>query len=275
MPVKETATEKGKRMNRITSRYIDIPGMNNTRDLGGMRTKDGRVIRPNMLYRSSKLGKLEDKDWFARNIALVVDMRSSREINENPDPHIPGVDYLHLPIFEMLAVGVSRDKESDRRMAAPNVESAIKSMSSVYARFVNDEFCLNQFRRFIQLLFAPREKALLWHCSAGKDRTGTGALFIQELLGVDREDIIADYLMTNEYLKDEIQEFVDKAAARSGGMDEEARQGLTVLMGAHERYPLTVYEEAEAKYGSFDAFIRDGLGVSDAQREELRRRYLE
>ena len=262
-------------MERITSKYIDIPGMNNTRDLGGMRTKDGRAIKPNMLYRSSKLGKLEDKDWFTRNVSLVVDMRSSREIVESPDPQIPGVDYLHLPIFEMLASGVSRDKESDRRMGAPNIETAIKSMSSVYARFVNDEFCLYQYRRFIRLLFSPREKALLWHCSAGKDRTGTGALFILELLGVDREDIIADYLMTNEYLKDEIQEFVDKAEERSGGMDEEARKGMTVLMGAHERYPLTVYEEAEAKYGSFDAFLREGLGVSDAEREELRRRYLE
>ena len=86
-------------MTRVTSKYIDIPGMNNTRDLGGMRTKDGRVIRPNMLYRSSKLGKLEDKDWFNQNVALVVDMRSSMEINENPDPYIPGVSYLHLPIF--------------------------------------------------------------------------------------------------------------------------------------------------------------------------------
>ena len=92
---------------------------------------------------------------------------------------------------------------------------------------------------------------------------------------MDREDIIADYLMTNEYLKDEIREFVDKAEERSGGMDEEARKGMTVLMGAHERYPLTVYEEAEKKYGSFDAFLREGLGVSDAEREELRRRYLE
>ena len=262
-------------MTRITSKYIDIPGMNNTRDLGGMRTKDGRVIRPNMLYRSSKLGKLEDKDWFNQNVALVVDMRSSMEINENPDPYIPGVSYLHLPIFEMQAVGVSRDKESDRRAAPMDTEAAIKSMSSVYARFVNDEFCLYQYRRFVRLLFDPREKGILWHCSAGKDRTGTGALFILELLGVDREDIIADYLMTNEYLKDEIQEFVDRAAEQSGGMDEAAKKALSVLMGAHERYPLTVYEEAEARYGSFDAFIRDGLGISDTEREELQRRCLE
>ncbi len=261
-------------MDEITSRYIEIPGMNNTRDLGGMRTKDGRTIRPNMLYRSSRLSKLEDPDWFTRNVSLVVDMRSSREVSESPDPQIPGVEYLHLPIFEMPETGVTRDKESERRMASPDPEAALTRMASVYARFVNDEFCLSQYRRFIRLLFEPRERGILWHCSAGKDRTGTGALFIQEILGVSREDILADYLMTNEYLKDEVREFVEKAAERNGGMDENAKKGMLAFMAAHERYPLTVYQEAESRYGSFDNFIREGLQISDAEREELQRRFL-
>ena len=259
----------------IISRYIDIPGMNNTRDLGGMRTKDGRVIRSNMLYRSAKLSNLKDPDWFTRNVGLVVDMRSSKEIGENPDPAIPGVEYLHLPIFEIQATGVTRDSESDRRMEAPDPETALARMASVYARFVADEFCLSQYRRFIDLLFEPREKAVLWHCTAGKDRTGTGALFIQELLGVGREDIMADYMITNVYLKDEVREFIDRIAEKNGGMDEDAKKGMMAFMGAHEKYPLTVYAEAEARYGSFEIFLRDGLGVSDARREELRRRYLE
>ena len=259
----------------ITSKYIDIPGMNNTRDLGGMRTKDGRVIRPGMLYRSSKLSELKAPDWFKEHVGLVVDMRSSREVNENPDPHIDGVDYLHLPIFEMLAAGVTRDRESERRMNPSDTETAVSRMARVYARFVNDDFCLYQYRRFIRLFTEPRDKAVLWHCSAGKDRTGTGALFLLEILGVAREDIIADYLMTNVYLKDEIAAFVDRIAQRSGGMDEEQRKAMLVFMGAHERYPLTVYEEAEAHYGSFDAFIREGLGLTDEEREAMRRRYLE
>ena len=261
-------------MAAITSRYIDLPGMNNTRDLGGMRTKDGRTIRPNMLYRSSKLGGLRDPDWFTRNVSLVVDMRSSREADENPDPRIPGVEYLHLPIFEVQASGVTRDRESERRMAAPDPETAIARMAAVYARFVSDDFCLSQYRRFIRLLFEPREKALLWHCSAGKDRTGTGALFIQELLGVSREDIMADYLITNEYIKDEVRQLAERIAAQSGD-GEAAKKGTLAFLDANERYPLAVYEQAQVRYGSFDRFLREGLGVSDAEREELRRRYLE
>ena len=214
-------------MDTVISKYVDIPGMNNTRDLGGMRTKDRRRIRSGMLYRSAKLSDLKDPDWFKEHVSLVVDMRSSQEVGESPDPEILGVEYLHLPIFEMQASGVTRDEESDRRIGPPpDPETAIENMAKVYARFVTDEFCLAQYRRFVRLLFEPREKAILWHCTAGKDRTGTGALIIQEILGVGREDIMADYLITNVYLKDEVSHFIDMIAEREGGMDENAKQAM-------------------------------------------------
>ena len=264
-------------METVISRYVEIPGMNNTRDLGGMRTKDGRRIRPGMLYRSARLEKLQDPEWFTEHVDIVVDMRSSQEVKEGPDPEIPGVENLHLPIFEMQASAVTRDEESERQMFGPppDAETALQRMAEVYTRFVTDDFCVAQYRRFIRLLFKPREKAVLWHCTAGKDRTGTGALFIQEILGVPREDILADYLITNEFLKEEIEGFVDMVAERSGGMDGNAREAMLAFMGAHERYPRAVWAAAEERYGSFDDFIRDGLGVSDFEREELRRRYLE
>ena len=262
-------------MDTVISKYVDIPGMNNTRDLGGMRTKDGRRIRSDMLYRSAKLSDLKDPDWFKEHVSLVVDMRSSQEVGESPDPEIPGVARLHLPIFELQATGVTRDRESDSRMAAPDPEAAAKRMAAVYAHFVSDEFCLSQYRRFIRLLLDPAEKPILWHCSGGKDRTGIAALFIQELLGVGREDIMADYLCTNVYLKEEVRHFVDAAVARSDGMEEAAKGAVLAFMEAREIYAFTVYAEAEKRYGSFGAFLREGLGVSDAEREELRRRYLE
>ena len=58
-------------------------------------------------------------------------------------------------------------------------------------------------------------------------------------------------------------------------LTEEEKKGVFAFLGAHEKYPLTVYAQAQARYGSFDGFLREGLGVSDAEREELRRRYLE
>jgi protein-tyrosine phosphatase len=269
------AAEEGTDMETITSKYIDVPGLNNTRDLGGMRTKDGRAVRPNMLFRCAKLNGLKDPDWFARNVGIIVDMRSSQEVEETPDPDIPGVEHLHLPIFEMQATGVTHDEESDRKLGAPDPQAALKSVEAVYARFVSDEFCIAQYRRFIRLLFEPREKAVLWHCAGGKDRTGVGALLIQELLGVSREDIMADYLSTNVYLKDEIDHLMDMMAEKSEGMSEDGIKAMRVFFDAREEYLLTLYSEAEKKYGGIDGFIRDGLGVSDAERELLRKKYLE
>ncbi|MBQ1892019.1 MAG: tyrosine-protein phosphatase, partial [Firmicutes bacterium] len=97
-------------MSTVISTYIPVEGLNNTRDLGGMITKDGRRIKPHRLIRSSRLSKLKDAEWISENVALAVDLRSSREIEEEPDPVIPGVEYLHLPIFELQAEGVTRDK---------------------------------------------------------------------------------------------------------------------------------------------------------------------
>lgn len=264
-------------METVISRYIDLKGMNNTRDLGGMRTRDGRKIKPNRLIRSARLSKLKDTAWFTENVGLLVDFRSSREVEEEPDPIIPGVENLHLPIFEMQASGVTRDKESERTIMAPSdPEVALERMASVYVRFVAEEFSLSQYRRFLRLLFEQREKAVVWHCTAGKDRTGAAALFIQELLGVSREDIMADYMATNEFLTDETREHLDARARQLGRPLEAAEEeAMLCFLGANEEYPRRVYAKAEELYGSFDAFIRDGLQISDAEREQFRQMYLE
>ena len=264
-------------MDTVISTYLDIKGLNNTRDLGGMITKDGRKIRPGRLIRSSRLTDLGDPDWLAENVALVVDLRSSKEAGEEPDVVVPGVEYLHLPIFEVNGAGVSRDKESRKRLIdSSGPEESRECMASVYLRFVSDDFCLSQYRKFMHLLLEPREKAVLWHCTAGKDRTGTAALFIQELLGVGRDDIMADYLKTNDHLKEEIREILEMRAGELGRpMTETEVEMMFQFLRAYEEYPLRLYAKAEELYGSFDAFIREGLGISDEERETFRKMYLE
>ena len=261
----------------MISTYIPVEGLNNTRDLGGMITKDGRRIKPHRLIRSSRLSKLKDAEWISENVALAVDLRSSREIEEEPDPVIPGVEHLHLPIFELQAEGVTRDKRSERGfMTVSDPKAAMDRMASVYLRFITTEFCLSQYRRLIRLLLEPREKAVLWHCTAGKDRTGIAALMIQEILGVDRDSIMADYMITNEYLKDEVSEHLQDRARRQGSpLDEETEKAMLALLLAYEEYPAAFYKKADELYGSFDAFIRDGLGLCDAEREKFRDLYLE
>ena len=262
-------------MDTVISKWIPLQGVNNARDLGGMRTKDGRRIAPGRLIRSGKLTNAADLDWLAAHVGLVIDLRSTKECDDNPDPDIPGVEYLHLPIFEMRASGVTRDRESDRGMVAMDPDSAKQRMAGVYVSFLTNESSLGQYRKFMRLFFQPREKAILWHCSAGKDRTGVGALFIQELLGVSRADIVADYMISNKYLEEEIREQIEQRGRQQGAPVSEAEEKvMRCFIGAHEEYPHAVWRTAEEHYGSFDSFIREGLGINDAEREAFRQMYL-
>ena len=259
------------------SRYIDLKGMNNTRDLGGMLTKDGRRIKANKLIRSGRLRDLRDRAWFTENVGLVVDLRTTWEVGEEADPVISGVENLHLPIFEMPEAGVTREKETEQKFGPPEDPAvAMEQMAAVYLRFVTTDFSLGQYRRFMRLVLEPRDKALLWHCTAGKDRTGIASLFIEAALGVDWDDIMADYLATNTYLEEETRSHMEMRERQLGRPMTEAEEKATrYFFGACEEYPRSVRDKAVELYGSFDAFIRDGLCISDAEREKLKELYLE
>ena len=99
----------------MVSTIIPFEGVMNIRDLGGMKTKDGRVIKPGMLFRGSRLidATEKDKEQIAKSVDLIVDFRSEQEIIEQPDPDLEGVTNIHIPILDTMARGVSREKKTD------------------------------------------------------------------------------------------------------------------------------------------------------------------
>ena len=264
----------------VISRRIALEVPANTRDLGGMIGIGGRKIVSGKLFRSGNLYGASEADlkYLAENVALVVDLRSDKEREEKPDPVIEGAESLWLPVFEKREIGGSRDKQADRtsfEVAAKAPDMARDKMLGVYKRCSVSEHTLSQYSRLVKLLLEPRDKAVLWHCTAGKDRTGIGSLIIQTLLGVSREDILADYLKTNEYIKEEVSGLYKLFEKRLGGLDERTETALGYLFGAHKEYLDAVYDTTEAQYGSFDAFLEKGLGISPAERAKLQEMYLE
>ena len=120
----------------------------------------------------------------------------------------------------------------------------------------------------------PGEKAVLWHCTAGKDRAGVGALIVEEILGVGRDDIIDDYLATNEYLRGDIEfmiEFIKEQAGRSASLSDRA---LGYLLSADRDYIEEYYRTINEKYGSFDGFVRAGLKLTSEDIQKLQSMYL-
>ena len=251
---------------------LELEGLNNTRDLGGMVTKDGLVIRPNRLLRSGMLyGATPDdlKVLKKHGVTKIVDFRTGQEIKEKPDPFLEGVTYIHLPAFEQINPGLTRDKRSDQKAIHQSKTSNVKNIKQVmiemYEKLVTDAHSVRQYRRFIHEVM-ENEHATLWHCTAGKDRAGLATVIVLEILGVDRGLIIDDYLLTQTYLKPEVDELIVLLTEADPTLDPDL---LRIFFGTDREYIQTVYKVVEETYGNFDAFVHTGLQVTDAQIESF------
>ena len=316
--------------------HMAFDGIKNIRDLGGIPAADGRHIKSGKLIRSGRLfqASADDLNRIAQMVDTVVDFRTDREVEEKPNPVIPGVAYHQIPVFEMLTAGITREAETEETLMkklVQNAENARQYMCSMYENFVAKEHSVEAYREFLQLLMKEHERAVLWHCSVGKDRAGVAALILLEILGADREIILEDYLKTNEFAETEIAritEYVmqkmreqmqqhsgepaqqkadtgtlqqtemadlqtakaraakDQAAKeqatkaqtakeQAAKMQQEIARSVRYLFGAHKEYVDALYAKAEEIYGSFEGFIRDGLRISDEEKADFQRHYLE
>ena len=286
----------------MPSRLLIFDKLHNTRDLGGMRVPDGRSIRPGLLIRSGHLADLSEGD-VARLSPIartIVDFRTQDERREQPDREIPGAGNVHIPIVESLTAGISREALADLELFSLFLSKPAQArdyMCGMYGLLAED-FSAKQYGRFLQILL-DAEGGVLWHCTAGKDRAGIASAIVEEILGVPREDIVADYLMTNECLRRDIRSLTD-LVKKMNGMDSPpadvapgylpsrgrlpepagssdsptADVALGYLLGAKEEYIRSFYKAVDDKYGSFDGFVRDALGLDDAARAAFRDKYL-
>lgn len=268
------------------SKLIDFEKLYNARDLGGMKTADGRQIKKGRLIRSEQLVGLSSKDKAKLEEILdtVVDFRNAEEADDQPDCILSGVRYVANPILESAIAGVSREEESDDKLVANLVfkpEEASEYMRSMYRKFISG-YSISSYSNFIRILLEDHEKAVLWHCSAGKDRAGVGAVIIEEILGVPRETIISDYLKTLDYLPGYVATYrkyitseIEKSRPLSDQEKKVVSEAVGNLFGLDRSYIEAYYEAVRKEFGDFGTFIRRGLGLSEEQIRKLRSDYLE
>lgn len=258
----------------------------NFRDLGGMKTKDGKSIVKGKLYRSGMLCKANEED--IRNIksipiTRIIDFRTPKETEERPDPAIDGTEYLNLPPVIDFQTGIARESNTDasiegiiKKSMKDDPDFAKKYFTGFYIKLVGDDYAMSQYAKFFRLLAEDREGATLWHCTAGKDRAGAAAVFLEEILGVDRDTIVADYMVTNEYLEDDIQYYIDKVKRKYFIVPrKKIERPMRDCFGARMDYIEATYKVIDEKHGGMEAFLRDKLGVDDELKNTLREKYLE
>ncbi|NDV78499.1 tyrosine-protein phosphatase [Dysgonomonas sp. 511] len=200
----QIVTEEGKAI--LADRHLPMTGGYNFRDLGGYRTTDGKYVKWGKIFRSDDLHNLTDADLkylSAIPLTSIVDFRSEEERTLQPDINPASVkeNYAYAISPGNLMEAVSKDI---RLLTAEKVDTLMMEMNIL---LVTDSACIAQYRKFFELLQNEADVPLMFHCSAGKDRTGMGAALVLSALGVDEQTIIRDYLDSNIYLANKYAKF--------------------------------------------------------------------
>ncbi len=262
---------------------IELEGMLNVRDLGGMIGDGGRKIKTGRVLRSDNLSCATERDCeFLREYGLkkIVDFRTEDEIASSPDREISGVEWIKNPILESLTAGITRKEDKAQRCLEEILldfsielgEGGKEWLAGLYVPLVSDGYCLNAYRRFLDVLKDNRDGAVLYHCSAGKDRVGVGTAIFLSILGVKREDIIKDYLRTNESYKAAITAAQELGRAR--GVAETILETIEPLSGVDVSYITAAFDVIDNKFGGFDCFLANQLKIDEFYVKELKYNYL-
>lgn len=252
-------------------RHVSLRKMENLRDLGGYITQDGRAVRWNTLFRSGSLHKPTSTDLkklAALNFGLVVDFRASYEVAHRPDKLPAGTRYVNIPM-EDSSTKVWHENPGETAKNLPNLNPAD------YMIATNRELAskiTEGYRQFFSELLGSNGKPVLFHCAAGKDRTGFASASLLMILGVSKEIAMQDYLLTNKYMLDAHWRDLFFAGLFKG---KKFADGIQGFLKADEKYLSAAFERLENDYGSFDAYVNEGLKLSLQDVEHLKNLYLE
>ena len=257
--------------------FMTFDKLNNTRDIGGMETLDNRQIVTGKLFRSGQLSdlSLSDQEKLKELGPIIIDLRTDAERSERPDVQIDGIEHVHISVLDDLTAGISREAGSLEELFKKFIldpEQARQYMSEMYRGFVSDN-SVSKYAEFVRIIIQS-ESPVLWHCTAGKDRAGIGAVIVEEILGVSKEDIISDYLSTNEFIKNDVRFITDLFKKKAGITDARVDESLGLMLGAEKEYIDSFYQAVKDSYGSMDGYIRDGLAVSDEDIRIMKNKYL-
>jgi protein-tyrosine phosphatase len=254
-------------------RHLKFSGAKNFRDLGGYQTADGGTVRWGVLYRSDALHKLTDTDlkhMSALCLHRVIDFRSEHEKQSEPDRLPEGMAdrVVEIPILD-ASTKVWHDARDEFVKNLKNIDSfqcMVDANTDLATRFSPE------MKRYVGELLASDGKPILFHCAAGKDRTGFAAAILLRMLGVPQETVMQDYLLTNEYFLASYRFALVLMRLLRGEKFASAVHGFMI---ADPAYLSAAFETMNQVYGSFEDYVFKALGLRARDLEKLRALYLE
>jgi protein-tyrosine phosphatase len=254
------------------TRILELEGVVNARDLGGLETTDGLRIAERRLFRSGSLHEMTEADRAmleSLGVGTVIDLRSSWERDRNPY-RWPEVRLVPAPlvgdervasIYMRFDAGSLREEDLLDWWGLTRVPDALETHAASIRTI------------FVTLLeLRPNEAALL-HCSAGKDRAGLAAAVLLRALGVGMSEILNDFETSNTQLAHLAAEL--KSRIHSAGGEPLSPTALNSLTGVKREWLIDAFTRLEERHGSFERYLADRAGVEPGDLVGLRNRLLE
>lgn len=261
---------------------MEFDDVDNCRQLGGYVNVKGEAIKSNVLIRSGKLSKLTS-DGIAKlqemNVTTVIDLRIPEEIAKHPDPDLKGVKNVRINLadpksnfYKMSAWGVDVNKENYDSIVNAIAKLNMNLGEMYIEGIVESEYARKALKQVFSILTEQEEGAILWHCSGGKDRTGLIAALLLSVLEVDRETILNDYELTNDFVPGE--RFVMKLASFFWGDDEKEKERVATIAGVKRKFMEETLNHIDQQYGSPVEFLRNQVGVTEEEMQRIKGRYI-
>lgn len=254
---------------REALRRLPFEGAHNFRDIGGYKTTDGRRVKWGMIYRSDKLSELTpaDEQYMERlGLARIVDFRSTAEREAEPDRIAPDSSIAIEPmpinvdgtIFDVIKAKIESGdihKDEMNQIMIDANRDLVEKYTIIY-------------RPWAQSLLDEQRLPMMFHCTAGKDRTGFGAAIILLAVGVPMDTVMQDYLATNAYTAEHIDKML--LMIKVASLFQADTEALRPLMGVQAEFLQEAFKAIEEHYGSIDVYLEEGLGLDGEKRARLR-----
>lgn len=272
----------------FAQQFLPVKGIVNARDLGGYTMLDGRIVDSGRLLRAAHLADATDED--IRNlerlpVTVVIDFRKEQEKVGKVDREVPGARYTSLPVDpsgNAMATATEEEKKKFSGQKKFDVKKVIvfaafnKKAQAVaqkmYPTLLFDPDCQQQFARFFRLVLETENGAVLFHCTQGKDRTGIASALLLAALGADRETIVADFDATNRVYEKDVRKY-SRRVKFWGGKEEEVGV-VKAFLGCNTENFIKALDRIDQEFGSLQAYLKGPIGLTDADIQTLRERYL-
>ena len=262
---------------------IGLYDVQNTRDLGGYKTTDGRTVKTGLLIRSGRLSNASKEDIHILkdlyHLNAVVDFRIIRERIDSPDVKIDGVTYYTLPLVDDKSpmVGGVHKRSANNQNPLSYFIDVIKQghgKSDMYVKLFKSERFQKGMTSFFQILLnSDGEHSILWHCAAGKDRAGSAAALTLLALGVDKDTVLTDFDLSNIAYNEWIQKRLTQVSRIT--RDPEILTVVRSLSGVNADYMRNAIDATILDYGSIENYLEVCMNVTKEDIAKLQDMYLE